>query len=110
MFTRRCQTAAVTCLQRAIRRHLQISQIFRFGSGGQAGVIQRGPPQTAFGDVHLHTMPPPPAAAALSSKWLPLVRHLGGSSVDTACTVNILVMYINPQRDCDKYGNTYPEI
>ena len=54
--------------------------------------------------------PPPPAAAVLSSKWLPLVHHLGGSSVDTACTVNILVMYINPQRDCDKYGNTYPEI
>ena len=28
--------------------------------------------------------PPPLAAAALSSQWLPLVRHLGGSSVDTA--------------------------
>ena len=39
---------------------------------------------------------PPPTAAALSSQWLPPLCHLGGSSVDTACTVNILVTYINP--------------
>ena len=30
--------------------------------------------------------------------------------MDTACTVNILVMHINPQRDCHKSGNSYPEI